>query len=44
MMEELRSLPWAAVWDYYCLRKGVPAGMAWFDEVKRYEKDVLSRR
>jgi len=44
MMEELKTLPWTAVWDYYCLQKNVPAGMAWFEEVKQYEKDVLSKR
>ena len=44
LFEEQKSLPWAAVWDTYCAEKGVPVGMAWFDEVRRYEKDVLSRR
>ena len=44
MLEEQKSLPWCVVWDYYCEQKGVPAGMAWFDEVRRYEKDVLSKR
>lgn len=44
LSEELKSLPWGAVWDAYCERKSVPVGAAWFDEVKRYEKDVLSRR
>jgi len=44
MFEELKTLPWAAVWDYYCLRNNVPVGMAWYDEVKKYEKDVLSKR
>ncbi len=43
-MEELKSLPWSAVWDYYCVQKGVPTGMAWFDEVRRYEEQVLSKR
>ncbi|MBN1442831.1 MAG: L-rhamnose isomerase [Planctomycetes bacterium] len=44
MQEEAKTLPWAAVWDYYCLREGVPAGEAWIAEVERYERDVLSRR
>jgi L-rhamnose isomerase len=43
-LEELKSLPWAAVWDYYCAEKGVPVGVAWFDEVRQYEKQVLSKR
>jgi L-rhamnose isomerase len=43
-LEELKSLPWAAVWDHYCLRKNVPVGNAWLDEVRRYEQAVLSKR
>jgi L-rhamnose isomerase len=44
MLEELKTLPYAAVWDYYCLRKSVPVGAAWIGEVKQYEKQVLSQR
>lgn len=44
LMEESKTLPLAAVWDYYCLTQNVPVGSAWLDEVKRYEKDVLSGR
>ena len=42
--EELKSLPWAAVWDYYCAQKGVPVGFDWYDDVKTYEDTVLSKR
>ena len=44
LQEEARTLPFAAVWDYYCETKGVPVGEAWLAEVKQYEKDVLSLR
>lgn len=44
LLEELRTLPFGAVWDYYCLSKGVPVGNAWIADVKRYEAEVLSRR
>lgn len=44
MMEEQKSLPFGAVWDYYCLKSGVPVGADWLNEVKRYENDVLSLR
>jgi L-rhamnose isomerase len=44
MLEEQKSLPWTAVWDYYCAKKGVPVGGTWFDEVRSYEKQVLSKR
>lgn len=44
LIEELKTLPFGAVWDYYCDKQGVPVGTAWIDEVKRYEKDVLAKR
>lgn len=44
LLEELKTLPYGAVWDYYCLRQNVPAGSAWLNEVKAYEKSVLSGR
>lgn len=44
MLEELRTLPFGAVWDHYCLSQGVPVGSAWLGEVKRYEKEVLVKR
>jgi L-rhamnose isomerase len=44
LLEEARNLPFGPVWDYYCLTQDVPSGMAWFEEVKRYERDVTSLR
>lgn len=44
MLEELKSYPFAAVWDYYCETQGVPVRDAWIAEVKNYEKEVLSAR
>jgi L-rhamnose isomerase len=44
MLEELKTLPFGAVWDYYCEKSGVPVGDAWLKEVKEYEAKVLSRR
>jgi len=44
LQEEIRTLPFGAVWDFHCLSSGVPAGEAWLAEVKQYERDVLSRR
>ncbi|MBR6534454.1 MAG: L-rhamnose isomerase [Clostridia bacterium] len=44
MLEELKSYPFAAVWDYYCETQGVPVKEAWLAEVKNYEKTVLSAR
>jgi L-rhamnose isomerase len=44
MLEEQKSLPWTAVWDYYCEKMGVPVGTAWFDEIRRYEAHTLLQR
>jgi L-rhamnose isomerase len=44
MLEELRTFPFAAVWDHYCETKGVPVRDGWLAEVKRYEKEALSKR
>ena len=44
MTEELKTLPFGAVWDYYCLKNDVPIQMAWLDEVKQYEKQVQIKR
>ncbi|MCR5310108.1 MAG: L-rhamnose isomerase [Lachnospiraceae bacterium] len=42
--EEMKTLPFGDVWDEYCRRSGVVSGPEWFDEVLKYEKDVLSKR
>ena len=44
MLEELKTKPFSAVWDYYCLQSGVPVGMNYIAEIQQYEKDVLSIR
>ncbi|MDO5553249.1 MAG: L-rhamnose isomerase [Planctomycetia bacterium] len=44
LLEELRSMPFAAVWDYYCEANGVPVGEKWLTEVKKYEANVLATR
>jgi len=44
MVEELKTLPQGAVWDYYCLKQNVPVGEAWIRAVKQYEQEVVSKR
>ena len=44
LQEESKSLPFGAVWDYYCESKGVPVGKAWLAEVRKHEKDILMKR
>jgi L-rhamnose isomerase len=43
-LEELKTLPYGAVWDYYCQRESVPVGSSWLEEIRQYESDVLSQR
>ena len=42
--EEMKNLPVADVWAEYCTACGVTADETWFDEVKKYEDDVLLKR
>lgn len=42
-MEELKVYPFGAIWEEYCVQCGTSES-GWFDEVKKYEADVLSKR
>lgn len=42
--EEVKTLPFGDIWNYYCESCGVPADGEWFEKVKEYEKTVLSKR
>jgi len=44
LLEDRKSLPWGAVWDYYCLKRGIAQDGEWLPQVKAYEADVLSKR
>ncbi len=44
LMEDAKTLPAGAVWDYYCEQKGAPPGNTWLAEVKRYENTELAKR
>lgn len=44
LLEEFKTYPFAAVWDYYCLKQDKPVRESWLDVVREYEKDVLSKR
>jgi L-rhamnose isomerase len=44
LMEELKTMPFGAVWDYYCASQNTPSGNNWIKEVKTYEKSVLVQR
>ena len=42
--EELKTLPFGAVWEEYCRQCGVPENEGWFQTVEKYEADVLKGR
>lgn len=44
MQEEIKTLPFGDIWNEYCEQCGVKTGKTWFDDIKAYEKDVLSNR
>lgn len=44
LSEEMKTYPLGDVWDYFCEQNGAPVKEAWFEEVKRYEADVLAKR
>lgn len=44
MQEEVKTLPFGDVWAEYCERCGVAGDKSWFEEIKKYEADVLSKR
>lgn len=44
LMEEMKSMPWGDVWNEFLVRSNLSLGTSWLDEVKAYEKDVLSKR
>jgi L-rhamnose isomerase len=44
LLEEIKSMPFGPVWDYYCQKMDVPVGTGLIDEIKAYEKNTLARR
>ena len=44
LQEEINTLPWGEVWNEYCLKQGCLNEKAWFNEVMKYEKEVLLKR
>ncbi|WP_375088559.1 L-rhamnose isomerase [Peribacillus sp. RS7] len=44
LMEEFKTYPFGAIWDYYCEKMNVPVKERWLTQVKEYERDVLAKR
>ncbi len=42
IQEEVKTLPFGDVWNYFCEECGIPAD--WFAEIEKYEKEVLAKR
>lgn len=43
-MEQMKTMPFGDIWEHYCELQGVPNDVDWFEEVRRYENDVLLKR
>ncbi len=44
LLEEARTLPFGAVYDYFNCKNGVPVGEEFIGCIEQYEKDVTSKR
>ncbi len=44
LMEELKTKPFGAVWDYYCMKEGVPVGEDIISDIQKYEQEELKNR
>ncbi len=42
--DEMKTMPFGDVWQAYCESCGVPGDRVWFDEIVKYEEEVLSKR
>lgn len=44
MQEEIKTAPFGAIWEEYCRQCGVLENRSWFDEITKYEKNILKKR
>ena len=44
LLEEAKTLPFGAVYDYFNMKHNIPVGEEFIADVQQYEKDVLSKR
>jgi len=44
LQEELKTLPWGDVWNEYLKSQNMVDDAKMFEEIRKYEKDVLSKR
>jgi L-rhamnose isomerase len=43
-LELMKTKPFGAVWDYYCMINKVPVGQDYIEEIRKYETEVLNKR
>jgi L-rhamnose isomerase len=43
-LELMKTRPFGAVWDYYCLKNDVPVAEGFIGEIQNYEREVLNKR
>jgi L-rhamnose isomerase len=44
LLEEAKSLPWGAVYDYFNMKNGVAVGEEFIKDIQLYEKNITSKR
>jgi L-rhamnose isomerase len=44
LMDEMKTMPFGAVWDMLCARASVPAGTDWIDKMEQYEQLIVAQR
>lgn len=44
LQEDIKTYPFGDIWEEYCRQCGVTADKSWFEEVRKYEAEVLSKR
>lgn len=44
LQEEVKTYPFGDIWNYFCESNGVPGKEEWYETVKQYEDEVLTKR
>ena len=44
MLELLKTKPFGAIWDYYCMKHDVPVAQGFISDIQQYEQAVLNKR
>lgn len=44
MQEDIKTLPFGDVWNYFCVINNVPCDLKWYKEIEKYEDNILLKR